>query len=77
MIPCPLSDRVFTVGLLYEALKLNAKRAIDMGNMMTLKIHERGEGDVKLVRNGLVPKFGMEGRMMDFLKRFAQGGEGG
>ena len=43
----PLSGRVFTVGESYEALKLDAKRAIDVGTRLVLKIHKRGEGAVK------------------------------
>ena len=38
----PLADRAFTVGGEYEALDLDAKRAIDVGTRLPLKIHERG-----------------------------------
>ena len=37
----PLAETVFTVGGAYEDLELDAKRAIDMGTSLTLKIHER------------------------------------
>ena len=47
---------------------INSKRAINMGNRLALKIHERGEGAVKPGRHRFVPKFGTEERIMDFLK---------
>ena len=37
-----LADRFFTVGGSYEALELEAKRAINMGTRLALKIQERG-----------------------------------
>ena len=66
----PLVDRVLTVGVAYEALDLDAKRAIDMGNRLDLKIHKRGEGAAKSGRRGFVPKVGTEERIMEFLKRY-------
>ena len=69
----PLAVKFVTVGGKYEALELDAKRAIDMGNILTLKIHERGEGAVNPGRHGFSPKVGMEERIMDFLKRYAGG----
>ena len=68
----PLADRVFTVGRSYEALTLNAERAIDTGTRLALKIHERGEGAVKPGRRVFVPKVGTEERIMDFLKRYVR-----
>ena len=59
------------MGGAYEALDLNAKRAIDMGTRLTLNIHGRGDGAVKPVRHGFVPKVGTEECMMGFLKMFA------
>ena len=38
----PLSDRVFTVGGVYEALELDAKRAMDMRGRPAHKIQDRG-----------------------------------
>ena len=57
----------------YEALKIDAKRTIDMGTTLTLKIHERGEGSAKPGRHGFVPNVGTEEHMMNFLKRLAGG----
>ena len=54
----------------YEALDLDTKYAIDIVTRPTFKIHERGEGDVKLGRHRFVTKVRTEERMMDFLKRF-------
>ena len=55
----------------YEALRINAKRATDMGTRMEPKIHKRGEGAVKPVRYVFVPKFGTEECIMEFIKRYA------
>ena len=71
----PLDDIVFTVGGAYEALDIDTKRAIDMGTMLPLKIHQRGEGSIKPGRYGFVSKFGTEECMIDFLKTFAGGKE--
>ena len=57
----------------YEALELEDKHAIAMGTRMALKIHERGEGDVKPGRHVLVPKVGTEDCIIDFLKRYVGG----
>ena len=38
----PLANRIFTVGGAYKALELNAKRTIDMGTRIPLKINKRG-----------------------------------
>ena len=35
----PFTDRFFTVGVAYEVLELNSKRAIDMGTRIALNIH--------------------------------------
>ena len=61
------------MGRAYKALEIDAKRDIDIGNRLPLKIYEKGEGDVKLGRYGFVPKVSTEERMMDFLKRFVGG----
>ena len=61
------------MGEAYEALNIDAKRAIDMVTRLPLKINERGEVSVKSGRHGFVPKVGTEERMMDFLKRFVGG----
>ena len=42
----PLANRVLIVGGAYEALEIDAKRAINMGTRLALKIHERGEGSI-------------------------------
>ena len=47
--------------------------AIGMGTRMDLKIHERGEGAVRIGRHGFVPMVETEEHMMEFLKRFAGG----
>ena len=47
--------------------------AIGMGTRLDLKIHERGEGAVRIGRHGFVPKVETEEHMMEFLKRFAGG----
>ena len=61
------------MGRSYKALDLDAKRAIDMGTSLHLKIHEREEKAVKTGRHGFVPKVGTEELMMEFLKRFVGG----
>ena len=61
------------VGGSYEDLGLDAKQTINMGTMLPLKIHKRGEGEVKPGRHGLIPKVGIEERMMEFLNRLAGG----
>ena len=60
----PLSGRVFKVGGSHKALELDAKRDIDMGTRLALKIHERGKGDVKPRGHIFVPKIGTEERIM-------------
>ena len=57
----------------YEALELDANRAIDVGTRLALKIHERGEGAVKPGRHIFVLKVRTEERIMDFLKRYVGG----
>ena len=54
----------------YKALYINAKRAINIGTRLALKIHKRGEGAVKLERHGFFPKVGTEEHIMEFLKRY-------
>ena len=58
------------MGGAYKVLKLNSKRAINMGTRLDLKIHKRGEGAAKSGRRGFVPKVGTEERIMEFLKRY-------
>ena len=55
-------------------LEIDAKRAINMGTRLTLKIHERVEGAVTSGRHRFVLKVGTEERMMEFLNRFVGGG---
>ena len=55
-----LSSRVFTVGGVYEALELDAKRAIDMGTSMAIKIHKRG-GGIRLNRKARIRSKGWDG----------------
>ena len=62
------------MGGAYGALKLDAKRAIDMGTRLALKIHERWEGIVKYGRRIFVLNVGMEERIMEFLQRYVRGG---
>ena len=44
------------MGGAYEALELDAKRTIDMGTRLALKIYNRGEEAVKTGTHVLVPK---------------------
>ena len=69
----PLANRVFTVGGAYKALELNAKRAINIGTRLALKILDWVEGAVKPRRHVFVPKVGTEERIIEFLKRYAGG----
>ena len=57
----------------YEDLNLNAEHAIDMGTMMYLKTHKKGEGAVKPRRHIFIPKVGKEEPMMDLLMRYVGG----
>ena len=61
------------MGGAYEALELEAKRAIDMGTRLALKIHKRGGGAVKPGRHVFVLKVRTEEHMMDFIKSFTGG----
>ena len=55
----PLADIFFMVGGSYKALEIDAKRSIDMGTRLSLKIHEKGEGSVKPRGHVFVPKVGI------------------
>ena len=57
------------VGGSYEVLDIEAKRAIDVGPSLSLKIHERGEGSIKPGRHVFVTKVGTE-ESMEFLRRY-------
>ena len=70
MIIIPSLTEFSRWGWAYEAINLDDKRAIDMGTMLYLKTHERGEGAVKPGRHVFIPKVGTEERIMDFLKRY-------
>ena len=65
----PITERVLTVGGAYKALELDAKCAIEMGTRLAMKIHKRGERDVKPGRHVFFTKVGTEERIMDFLRR--------
>ena len=61
------ADRNFTVGVSHEALKLDAKRTVDMGTRLALKIHERGDEAIKPKRHVFVPRFRTKEQIMAFL----------
>ena len=62
-----MSSKVFTIGGAYMAGELDAKRAIDMGTRLALKIHETDVTPGKHVFKSLP---GVEEKMFDVLKRF-------
>ena len=57
----------------YEALELDAKRAIDMVTRLAPKIHKRGGGAVKPGRHVFVLNVRTEERIMQLLKRYVGG----
>ena len=61
------------MGGAYDTSKCDAKRAINMGTRLSLKIHKRGEVSIKPGRHVFVLKVGTEERKMDFFKRYAGG----
>lgn len=63
----PLEDKVFTIGGAYEAGELDAKRAIDMGTRLALKIHE--ETTIPGQHKFEAP-MGEEEKMFHVMKRF-------
>jgi 2,4-dienoyl-CoA reductase (NADPH2) len=62
-----LAAKVYTIGGAYQAGELDAKRAIDMGTRLALKIHEK---DVSPGAHDFQSPVGVEEKMFDFLKRF-------
>ncbi len=62
-----LSSKVYTIGGAYKAGELDAKRAIDMGTRLALKIHEN---DVVPGAHVFQSPVGVEEKMFDMLKRF-------
>ena len=62
-----LEDNVYTIGGAYEAGELDAKRAIDMGTRLALKIHEE---DVVPGKHKFQSGKGPEEKMFAVLKRF-------
>jgi len=62
-----LKSKVYTIGGAYMAGELDAKRAIDMGTRLALKIHEK---DVTPGNHVFQSPPGVEEKMFNFLKRF-------
>lgn len=62
-----LASKVYTIGGAYQAGELDAKRAIDMGTRLALKIHEK---DVTPGAHVFQSPVGVEEKMFEFLKRF-------
>jgi 2,4-dienoyl-CoA reductase (NADPH2) len=62
-----IASKVYTIGGAYKAGELDAKRAIDMGTRLALKIHEK---DVTPGNHVFQSLPGVEEKMFDFLKRF-------
>jgi len=62
-----LASKVYTIGGAYKAGELDAKRAIDMGTRLALKIHEK---DVIPGTHVFQSPMGVEEKMFDLLKRF-------
>jgi len=62
-----LKERVYTIGGAYEAGELDAKRAIDMGTRLALRIHDP---DVKPGQHVFRAEPGIEESMFHLLKRF-------
>ena len=61
-----LGDRVFAIGGAYEAGELDAKRAIDMGTRLAIKIHE----DVIPGKHKFEAAMGAEEKMQKVLKKW-------
>jgi 2,4-dienoyl-CoA reductase (NADPH2) len=62
-----LANNVYTIGGAYEAGELDAKRAIDMGTRLALKIHE---ADVVPGKHVFQSPVGAEEKMFQFMRRF-------
>lgn len=62
-----LADRVYTIGGAYEALELDAKRAIDMGTRLALKVHDEGVVPGKHVFRA---KVGAEEKLYGVMRKF-------
>jgi 2,4-dienoyl-CoA reductase (NADPH2) len=65
--PAALHDRLYTIGGAYEAGELDAKRAIDMGTRLAMKIHEADCVPGKHVSKALP---GVEEKLFAVLRRF-------
>lgn len=63
----PLAEKVYLIGGAYEAGELDAKRAIDMGTRLALKIHEEG---VVPGKHKFQSGQGPEEKLFQTLKRF-------
>ena len=66
--PERLASKVYTIGGAYKAGELDAKRAIDMGTRLALKIHEK---DVVPGKHVFQSKVGAEEKMFQFMKQFS------
>eukprot|EP00550_Attheya_septentrionalis_P008502 CAMPEP_0198285218 /NCGR_PEP_ID=MMETSP1449-20131203/4535_1 /TAXON_ID=420275 /ORGANISM="Attheya septentrionalis, Strain CCMP2084" /LENGTH=825 /DNA_ID=CAMNT_0043982549 /DNA_START=132 /DNA_END=2609 /DNA_ORIENTATION=+ len=62
-----LASRVYTIGGAYEALELDAKRAIDMGTRLALEIHDES---VVPGKHKFESDVGPEEKLFSVLKRF-------
>ena len=62
-----LAERVYTIGGAYAAGELDAKRAIDMGTRLALKIHEP---DVVPGKHSFAARPGFEEKLFNKMKRF-------
>jgi len=62
-----LTKKLFTIGGAYEALELDAKRAIDMGTRLALKIHD---DSIVPGKHSLKASVGAEEKMMRILSKF-------
>ena len=65
--PPTLKDKVYTIGGAFQAGELDAKRAIDMGTRLALKIHEPSVVPGKHVFSA---EKGVEEKIFNMLKRF-------
>jgi 2,4-dienoyl-CoA reductase (NADPH2) len=63
----PLKDKVYTIGGAYAAGELDAKRAIDMGTRLAVRIHEPGIVPGKHVFSANV---GVEEKMYSLMRKF-------
>jgi 2,4-dienoyl-CoA reductase (NADPH2) len=66
--PVALHDRLYTIGGAYEAGELDAKRAIDMGTRVAMKIHEPNCRPGNHVSSQPLP--GVEEKLFSLLRRF-------